>query len=270
MAAATVQAPRGLDGDGNRGDRRPARAEDATVVRTSTWLIDFGTVADARVDDGMVTSQTPTAADLLDAWIRMVVRSGGDAGAATDAGADLLARWSEPHRHYHDVEHLGEVLTHVDELAHLASDPDAVLLAAWFHDAVYAPAPGRDEADSAVLAGAVLTGLGLPRERVATVTRLVRLTAEHDPRPGDSDGAVLCDADLGILGADPERYQRYVAGVRQEYAHVPDEAFRPGRAAVLRRLLTAQRVFRTEPARRRWETAARCNMAAELHQLGQI
>jgi len=199
----------------------------------------------------------------------MLVRSGSDAGAAADAGADLLARWHEPHRHYHDVEHLGEVLVYVDEMAHLAGDPDAVRLAAWFHDAVYAGVPGRDEEDSALLAGSVLSGLGVSRERVLEVVRLVRLTAQHDPRADDGDGAVLCDADLAILGSEPERYRRYVAGVRKEYQAVPDEAFRAGRAEVLNRLLDAPRLFRTEPGRRRWEAAARRNILAELHQLGQ-
>ncbi len=65
----------------------------------------------------------------------------------------------------------------------------------------------------------------------------MRLTATHRPADDDHAGQVLCDADLGILAADPARYASYTAGVRREYAHVPDADFAAGRAAVLRDLL---------------------------------
>ena len=55
------------------------------------------------------------------------------------------------------------------------------------------------------------------------VVRLVLLTAGHEVEPGDRNGAVLVDADLSILGAPPERYARYAADVRAEYAHVDDD-----------------------------------------------
>jgi len=206
------------------------------------------------------------AMDLLADW-HETLRAAG-ATAAPDqvdaAGGDVLARWRDPSRHYHDEEHLREVLGHVDDLADLAADPAAVRLAAWFHDAVYAGSPGADEQASADLAGRVLSRLGVPRSRVDAVSRLVALTAGHDPAPGDADGEVLCDADLAILGSDPDRYARYAAAIRQEYPHVPDAAFRAGRAAVLRRLAAAPRLYRTGPARSRWEAAARRNLAEEL------
>ncbi|CCA57354.1 hypothetical protein SVEN_4068, partial [Streptomyces venezuelae ATCC 10712] len=69
------------------------------------------------------------------------------------------------------------------------------------------------------------------------VARLVRLTTSHDPAPGDLNGETLCDADLAILATAPDTYQGYAAAVREEYAFVPDDAFREGRAAVLRHLL---------------------------------
>jgi predicted metal-dependent HD superfamily phosphohydrolase len=113
----------------------------------------------------------------------------------------------------------------------------------------------------------VLTGLGVPAERVAQVRRLVLLTADHDPAPGDDDGAVLSDADLAILASEPQRYGTYVRSVRAEYPHVPEEMFRAGRAAVLRALDAAPQLYRTAPARRMWESGARANLAAELTAL---
>ena len=113
----------------------------------------------------------------------------------------------------------------------------------------------------------MLAALRVDDEVVAEVARLVRLTAGHDAADDDPDGAVLCDADLAILAADETRYAEYAAGVRAEYAHVPDDDFARGRAAVLRQLLGQRSLFRTPTAHAAWETAARANVAAELARL---
>jgi predicted metal-dependent HD superfamily phosphohydrolase len=179
----------------------------------------------------------------------------------------LAERYREPHRRYHDLRHLQEVLRTVDDLADAADDVEAVRWAAWFHDAVYDVHRDDNEERSARLAEQDLAASGLDHDTVCEVSRLVRLTATHQPEDGDANGAVLCDADLRILAADPWRHAEYVADVRAEYAHVPDAEFRAGRAAVLRALLSSGRLFRTERAYTRWEERARANLAAELRQL---
>jgi predicted metal-dependent HD superfamily phosphohydrolase len=184
-------------------------------------------------------------------------------------GGDLLRRYGEPHRRYHTTEHLAAVLDRVDELAAEADDADAVRLAAWFHDAVYDPARSDNEERSAVLAERMLADTDLPAGTVAEVARLVRLTTTHDPREGDRNGAVLCDADLAVLAADPDHYAAYAAAVREEYAAVPDDAFRAGRADVLDNLLDLPALFRTSQGRERWEAAARHNLRTELMLLGR-
>lgn len=196
--------------------------------------------------------------DLVDRWVAL-------AGPATRRiGADLTARYAEPHRRHHTLAHLTGVLDLVDELAAHAADPDAVRLAAWFHDAVYDPERADNEARSARLAARVLADTDLAPGRVAEVVRLVELTETHDPDASDADGQVLCDADLAILGADPERYAAYTAAVREEYAFVPEEIFRAGRAEILRSLLDLPRIFHTPEANARFEETARHNLTTEL------
>ncbi|MFE0254619.1 HD domain-containing protein [Streptomyces sp. NPDC059010] len=180
---------------------------------------------------------------------------------------DLLTRWQEPQRRYHTLTHLTAVLDHVDELAGHADDPDVVRLAAWFHDAVYLPDRSENEERSARLAERALPEAGVPAERTAEVARLVRLTTTHDPAPDDPDGQVLCDADLAILAAPPSAYAAYTAAVREEYHFVPSDAFREGRAAILRQLLALPTLFRTPHGRKEWEATARYNLAGELEML---
>ena len=134
-----------------------------------------------------------------------------------------------------------------------------MLLAAWFHDAVY-DGHGDDEERSARMAEDSLSGSSLASE----VARLIRVTEQHRPAEDDVTGQVLCDADLAILAAPPDRYASYVEGVREEYAHVPDADFAVARAAVLRDLLAKPSLFHTTAARDRWEEAARANIEREL------
>lgn len=175
----------------------------------------------------------------------------------------LLEAYADPARGYHDRRHLAEVLEHLDELMP-AGHPtrDAVLLAAWFHDAVHDGADD-DEQRSADLAARELAGTPVADE----VARLVLLTRSHRPGDDDLDGQLLCDADLAVLASGPERYADYTAGVRAEYADVPDPAFRAGRRSILQDLLDKPTLFHTPAARESWEDRARANVRAEIEQL---
>ena len=179
----------------------------------------------------------------------------------------LVGCYAADHRGYHDARHLSEVLDRLEDLLALPDtagvDGDAVVLAAWFHDAVYDGRPD-DEERSAALAQSTLAATGAPRSLVAEVARLVRLTHDHRPEVDDLAGQVLCDADLAILAADRERYDEYVHDVRREYAHLDDQTFRTGRASVLRALLDKPTLFHTAFARDAWEDAARANIEREL------
>lgn len=187
-------------------------------------------------------------------------------------GEDLILRWAEPHRHYHDLVHLQDVLLALDALAvggEVVSP--TVLLAAWFHDAVHSGVSGRDERMSADLALAELPRAGLGAELAAEVARLVLLTIPpgalpHLPALADDDvrAQLLVDADLAILAAGRKRYSEYAAAVRQEYAAVPGAEFRRARAAILQAYLAAPSIYRTATARAHWEERARLNLEREL------
>ncbi|MFD7298652.1 hypothetical protein ACFV9W_35685 [Streptomyces sp. NPDC059897] len=206
--------------------------------------------------------------ELRERWARSLRAATADAGLDPYPYADnLLARWSEPQRKYHTVDHLTAVLDHIDTLEEHAERPELVRLAAWFHDAVYRPDRSENEERSAALAERALAEAGLSPTDVAEVVRLVLLTVTHDPVEDDADGEALCDADLAILAAPAPAYAAYTKAVREEYAFVPDEAFREGRAGVLRQLLGLPRLFRTPYGRSHWESAARENLTAELDLL---
>ena len=187
----------------------------------------------------------------------------------------LLARHREKHRRYHTATHVAWTIRHVDELAatERVEHLDEVVAAAFYHDAVYEPTYPANERASARLARRDLGSLGWPDDSIDRVATMIEAT-EHGASLGESihadiDTAVLLDADLAVLGADPAGYDAYVTGVRREYHHVADADWRAGRGAVLQGFLDQPHIFRTATGRDRWEDRARANLAAELAALNE-
>ena len=188
------------------------------------------------------------------------------------AGADLLIRWGQPHRHYHGTRHLVEMFWALEELEDAGEiDASAGLLgrvASWWHDAVYDPraVDGANEADSAALAREVLTGLECDAADVDLVEDLILATATHRGASDPVERAFL-DADLWILSAPATRFDDYCAQVRREYAHVPDAAYAAARSSILREFAARPQIYRTDHARLAWEPPARVNLDRELGRL---
>ena len=193
-------------------------------------------------------------------------------GAAADPRplADaVLAAWAEPDRRYHNLDHLRDCLAELDGAPADGADRDRVEAALWFHDAIYDPRAGDNEALSAQWARHALPELGVPSTVADDVARLVELTHHTDPAP-DPSGRLVCDIDLAILGREPEAFDTYDRHIREEYAWVPEPDFRAARAAVLAGLLARAPLYQTEHFRRRYETVARTNLERALKTLRHV
>jgi predicted metal-dependent HD superfamily phosphohydrolase len=191
----------------------------------------------------------------------------GNERAADRCFDGIVASYSEPHRAYHTLEHLGFIFDKLAAHAVDAQEPGRLAFAAWYHDIVYDPAAKDNEERSALRATAELTELGADPGLVARVALLIRATAAHTKGGADSDDDLFLDADFAILGADPQTYRRYIANVRREYAAISDAGWRTGRGAFLTGALAQPRIFRTERFEAAYGAQARDNMTAELGAL---
>ncbi|MCX5741299.1 MAG: hypothetical protein NT062_02235 [Proteobacteria bacterium] len=181
-----------------------------------------------------------------------------------DVARELAARYGEPHRAYHDATHIAAMLGWFDVVADNVGWQASgdVYLAIVFHDAIYDATAKDNEARSAQLA----------RDLVAAgdrVVGLIELTARHGSLTpadvaADHDAALFLDCDLTILGADPATFDRYDAGVRIEYRHVPDDLFAAGRRAFLAKLAAQPRIYFSDFFHARLDAAARANLARKL------
>lgn len=150
------------------------------------------------------------------------------------AEADLRQRLAEPHRHYHSQSHIDALLALLADKRPVFSNPDAVEIAIWFHDAIYQPGRSDNERESAALMRATLGGLIDPYV-LTTAETIILATESHaiietaDPLV-TADTLLFLDFDMSVLGATAERYDCYAEGVRKEYAPVIGAAVVPCRS----------------------------------------
>lgn len=180
----------------------------------------------------------------------------------------VLTFYDEPHRRYHDREHIGEMLDAALGLGAMLTPAQA--LALLFHDAVYVPgAPrGANEAMSAQLLRAYAHGISL--DCIERAAQIVVDTAEHTPRSLEAE--LVLDLDLLRLAAPPthfDRYSRAVLAEQRALIRLDDEEaayryFCRLRRPFFERLLARESIFRTPLARRAFEAPARANLAAAL------
>lgn len=202
----------------------------------------------------------------------------------------LIAAYTQPDRHYHNLHHIEHFLTILDPLGQRSyrfttntsdrslptlQDPLSVSLAAWFHDYIYNSQASDNELQSANAAKELLTHLSTLNEararqilpRIDRIQQLILATSGHQTDPNDSDLCIFLDADLAILGADPARYQAYARAIRREYSWVSDSDYRSGRSRVLASFLHRDRLYYTDVLFDELESIARLNLESEIDSL---
>ena len=202
----------------------------------------------------------------------------GATAAETDLeheGADLMQRWNAPNRQLHNLRRLMNTLTHIDEIASSAHDPDILRVAAWYHGAFLNKALeiqlGGFQANFAATrciehAHSRLTSLGVSDEVVARVDELIAFVTRHRAPRMDFDAQVLVDADLAGLSCSPQEYKKIRTALRAELVELDALQFIKARIALLKKLLSYETISKS-PLGSAWEDTARANLEVELTRL---
>ena len=190
-------------------------------------------------------------------------------------GADLMQRWNAPNRQLHNVRRLMNTLTHIDEIASSAHDPDILRVAAWYHGAFLNKALeiklGGFQANFAATrcidhAHNRLTNLGVADEVVARIDELIAFLTRHRAPRSDFDAQVLVDADLAGLACSPQDYKKLRTSLRAELSELDDLQFVKARLALVKKLLSYETIYQS-PLGCAWENTARANLEVELTRL---
>lgn len=198
-------------------------------------------------------------------WNRLVVASGAEVSASQSHFSDLCQAYEEPHRYYHTLDHIAQMLNWLDEAG---VDDSAALWATWYHDYVYNPGKKDNEARSGVHASIVLSDMGVEASVVERVVRIIEATKDHKV-----DGVIdqhlhsVLDADMSILGVPETQYEQYCSAVRSEFKSIPNFLYKRGRKSFLKSVLKQENIYSSDWFFERFEVQARNNIEMELARL---
>jgi predicted metal-dependent HD superfamily phosphohydrolase len=183
---------------------------------------------------------------------------------------DLLLRYSDGVREYHTLTHVQWGLARLEDMRRelgntCGIDWQIVKFAYWFHDAIMDRSTDNEER-SAELAKTVALKAGIAHMRALHAADLIRSTA-HRTFPSEPDAAALVDADLSILGASSEAFDRYEHQVREEWSDVPEELFRKLRSDILTKFLERPTIYTSMYGQTHWESEAYANLERSIARL---
>ncbi len=178
---------------------------------------------------------------------------------------ELEEQYSHPNRHYHDLRHIGACLKHFDAVSGRLTEPDAVEMALWFHDAIYEPGADDNERRSAKLFLGCAVG-DADGGFLEVVHNLVLMT-EHPSEPQSVDEQFTVDIDLASFGLPWEAFIRLGKLVRNEFPHLSDREFKSEQLQFFEKLANQPQFYFTDFFRSRYEDAAQANLRRRIAQL---
>jgi len=200
----------------------------------------------------------------LKLWLRIGAKS------SADAAFELLVNaYTQPHRFYHNLDHIRTCLDIFEHIRSMASNPDAVEFSLCYHDVVYDVRGSQNEEQSALIAYNTCMEANLTDSMAQEIQNLI-LTTKHAGQPQTRDQEWIADIDLAILGSPADEFDRYEDNIRKEYAHVSDDAFCLGRAAILQAFLDKPTIYYTDYFIQKYQQPAAANLHRSIARLRNI
>jgi predicted metal-dependent HD superfamily phosphohydrolase len=201
-------------------------------------------------------------------WSLVAARHDASAFGVIDAA------YREPQRAYHGWGHIIDLLTKLDALSQLATRPDLVATAIFWHDSVYLTRDpdGRPRADAENVRASAELFARLSKfepmeaqaihEMIMATSNHMKAKAATEHYPGFAqDLEFLLDLDLSSLAAPWPVFEKNLDAIHFEFGWVPDETFYEGRVKMLEAFLGGgDRLYRLPQTRALWLTAARENL----------
>jgi predicted metal-dependent HD superfamily phosphohydrolase len=178
---------------------------------------------------------------------------------------EIKKNYSKSNRHYHNLTHLDNLVAELSPFKHRFSNWDVIVFAIAYHDIIYNTLKSDNEEKSADLAVKRLKEISFPENLIARCKAIILATKKHEM--ADEETNLFTDADLSILGSEPNVYKLYSEQIRKEYKIYPDFVYNPGRKKVLTHFLEMEKIFKTREFSIKYESQARLNLEQELGTL---
>ena len=146
----------------------------------------------------------------------------------------LLSMWNESHRHYHNLNHLNDLLISINEnkSKYSQKEYEKLILTALFHDCIYDPMSSDNEEKSADFF--IECTMDKMNTDILEVKQMILDTKSHQPNTKLSESFI--NYDMSIVERNFEDLLEWEKGIREEYKSY-GEGYKEGRLKFLESLL---------------------------------
>lgn len=201
------------------------------------------------------------AENLLKDTLRIITE---DTGAPETVFDILKARYTQPGRYYHGLDHISHCMKNLVAASLYIENIDAIVLALWFHDSIYTVGAKDNEWRSAELASSLLSSYNVNPHLILRVVKLIMATT-HTRLDLDGDAAIIADVDLSSF-ADRDSMMKNSGNIRKEFESIPDDVYYPGRIKFLQGMLAREAIFQ-HPVFAHLNAVAKANIQYEIQKL---
>lgn len=147
----------------------------------------------------------------------------------------LLSMWNESHRHYHNLNHLNDLIEQINENKSKFSEKEyeKLMLTALFHDCVYYPTSSTNEDDSAKFL--IECAVDKSNSDILDVKQIILDTKTHNSTTPLSES--FNKFDMSIVERDFSELLEWENGIHEEFSVYPKEEYKEGRVKFLESLL---------------------------------
>jgi len=148
----------------------------------------------------------------------------------------LLAMWNESHRHYHNLNHLNDLIDQINENKSKYSEKEyeKLILTALFHDSIYNPMSNDNEEKSAQFFESCAQDKSNPH--IQEVKQMILDTKTHQSTTPLSEN--FNQLDMSIVESDFEKLLEWENGIKLEFEpFYGNEKYKIGRLKFLESLL---------------------------------
>ena len=146
----------------------------------------------------------------------------------------ILSMWNESHRSYHNLNHLNDLISQINENKSKFSEKEyeKLMLAAIFHDVVYDPSSQTNEEDSANFL--IECAVDKTNADILDVNQMILDTKTHNSTTKLSES--FNNYDMNIVERDFDQLLEWENGISEEYKSY-GEQYKEGRLKFLESLL---------------------------------
>lgn len=145
----------------------------------------------------------------------------------------LLSMWNESHRYYHNLDHLNDLISQINEnrSKYSQKEYEKLILTALFHDSIYDPMKNDNEEKSAQFFESCLQDKNSDTEEIK---QMILDTKTHTATTPLSEK--FNQLDMSIVESDFDKLVEWETGIYNEYKSYGEE-YKEGRLKFLESLL---------------------------------